>query len=162
MAADHRSVTLSIRCVGWEMDPITQIVTALAAGTVSGTADAASAAVKDAYASLKALVARRLADRPNAGLVLASHEEAPEVWRAPLMTELAGAGADRDVDLVRAALALLALAGEAEAGAGKYAVDARGAQGVQVGDHARQDNVFNVPPGGLPAARPGEDSKGSG
>ena len=40
------------------MDPITLIVTALAAGAASGAAEAASAAVKDAYAGLKALVAR--------------------------------------------------------------------------------------------------------
>ena len=29
-----------------------------------------------------------------------------------------------------------------------YTVDARGAQGVQIGDHARQDNVFHAPPAG--------------
>ena len=29
--------------------------------------------------------------------------------------------------------------------AGKYTVDVRGAQGVQIGDHDRQDNVFNAP-----------------
>ena len=34
------------------------------------------------------------------------------------------------------------------ASAGKYAVDVRGAYGVQVGDRNRQDNVFNVPLGG--------------
>ena len=131
------------------MDPITQVVTALAAGAASGTAEAASSAVKDAYARLKALVARRLGGRPDAELVLTRHEEAPEVWRAPLMAELAGAGADRDLELVRAARALLTLVEGAGARAGKYAVDVRGAQGVQVGDHARQDNVFNAPPGGL-------------
>jgi len=76
------------------MDPITQIVTALAAGAASGTADAASSAVKDAYATLRALVAKRLGGRPDAEVVLVRHEQAPEVWRAPLMAELAGAGAD--------------------------------------------------------------------
>lgn len=131
------------------MDPITQIVTALAAGAASGTAAAASAAVKDAYAGLKALAAKRLGGRPDAGLVLIRHEEAPEVWRVPLMAELADAAADRDPDLVRAAGALMALVDEVEARAGKYTVDVRGAQGVQVGDHTRQDNVFHAAPGGL-------------
>ena len=60
------------------------------------------------------------------------------------MAELAGTGADGDRDLIAAAQALLDLIGEA-GGAGKYAVDARGAMGVQVGDHNRQDNVFNAP-----------------
>jgi hypothetical protein len=128
------------------MDPITLIVTALAAGAAVGVKDTASAMVKDAYAGLKALVKKRLGGGPGAELVLAKHEQAPEAWQAPLMAELAGTGADRDRDLIAAAQALLDLVGEA--GGGKYTVDVRGAQGVQVGDHNRQDNVFNAPPGG--------------
>jgi hypothetical protein len=130
------------------MDPITLIVTALATGAVSGITESASSAVKEAYASLKALVRKRLAGRPDAELVLARHEQAPETWQAPLAAVLGDAGADRDANLVAAAQALLRLADAAGAGAGKYAVDVRGAQGVQVGDQGRQDNVFNVPPGG--------------
>ena len=121
------------------MDPITLIVTALAAGAASGTADVAASAVKDAYARLKALVARRLGGSPDAELVLTRHEEAPEVWRAPLTAELANAGADRDLELIRAARALMTLADEVGAQAGKYTVDARGAQGVQVGDRTMQE-----------------------
>ena len=128
------------------MDPITLIVTALAAGAVSGITDSASSAVKDACASLKALVRKRLAGRPDTELVLARHEQAPQTWQAPLAAMLGEAGADRDTDLVAAAQAVLRLVDAA--GAGKYAVDVRGAQGVQVGDRNRQDNVFNVAPGG--------------
>ena len=47
------------------MDPVTLIVTALAAGAVFGLKDTASAAVKDAYAGLKALVKRRFVGRPK-------------------------------------------------------------------------------------------------
>ena len=130
------------------MDPITLIVTALAAGAALGVTDTASSAVKDAYAGLKALVGKRFAGRPDAELVLAKYEKAPETWQAPLMAELAEAGADRDPDLVAAAQALMSLVDEAGARAGKYTVDVRGAQGVQIGDHNRQDNVFNAPPGG--------------
>ncbi len=127
------------------MDPVMLIVTALAAGAASGAAEAAASAVKDAYAGLKALVARRLGGRPDAELVLARHEQAPEVWQAPLAAVLADAGADRDLELVHAARALMTLVDGAGARAGKYTVDVRGAQGVQIGDHNRQDNVFNVP-----------------
>lgn len=130
------------------MDPITLIVTALATGAVSGITESASSAVKDAYARLKALVRKRLAGRPDAELVLARHEQAPQTWQAPLAAVLGDVGADRDTDLVAAAQALLRLVDAAGAGAGKYTVDVRGAQGVQVGDRNRQDNVFNVPPGG--------------
>jgi len=127
------------------MDPITLIVTALAAGAALGVTDTASAMVKDAYAGLKALVRKRLGGRPGAELVLAGHEQAPETWQAPLMAELSETGADRDRELIAAAKALMELVGEA-GGVGKYAVDVRGAQGIQVGDHNRQDNVFNTPP----------------
>jgi len=129
------------------MDPITLIVTALAAGAAAGVKDAASAVVKDAYAGLKALVKKRLGEEPGTELVLARYEQAPETWQAPLMAELAGTGADGDRDLIAAAQALLDLIDET-GGAGKYAVDVRGAMGVQVGDHNRQDNVFNAHPGG--------------
>jgi hypothetical protein len=129
------------------MDPITLIVTALAAGAAVGTQDTVSAMVKDAYAGLKALARRRLGGGPGGELVLTKHEQAPETWQAPLMAELAETGADGDRDLIAAAQALLDLIGESR-GAGKYAVDARDAMGVQVGDHNRQDNVFNAQPGG--------------
>jgi hypothetical protein len=130
------------------MDPITLIVTALAAGAALGLKDTASAAVKDAYNGLKALVKKRFAGRPDAELVLTKYEKAPETWQAPLTAELDQAGADRDADLVAAAQALMSLVDEAGTRAGKYTVDVRGAQGVQVGDRNYQRNVFNAPPGG--------------
>jgi hypothetical protein len=130
------------------MDPVTLIVTALAAGAAMGMRDTASAMIKDAYAGLKAMAKKRLGGGQDAEYVLAKHEQAPETWQAPLSAELAQAGADRDDDLIAAAQALLDLVGKAGQAKGKYAVDARGAQGVQVGDHNRQDNVFNAPPAG--------------
>jgi hypothetical protein len=130
------------------MDPITLIVTALAAGAAMGITDSTSSAVKGAYAWLKALVTKRLADRPDAEVVLARHEKAPEAWQRPLMAELAEAGADRDRELVLAAQTLMNLVDSAGASAGKYTVDVQGAQGVQIGDQNRQDNVFRAPPGG--------------
>jgi hypothetical protein len=133
---------------GMGMDPITLIVTALAAGAAQGLKDSASSVVRDAYARLKALVKRRLASRPDGEVVLARHEKAPETWQAPLIAELGQAGADHDADLVAAAQTLMNLVDEAGARAGKYAVDAHGAQGVQIGDHTRQENVFHAPPSG--------------
>ena len=91
------------------MDEITLIVTALAAGAALGIRDAASSAVKDAYAGLKALVRKRLSGRPDGELVLARHEEAPETWRAPLTAELDKAGASDDPGLVSAAETLMCL-----------------------------------------------------
>lgn len=127
------------------MDPITLIVAALAAGAGAGLSETASSAVKDAYGGLKALVKKRLTGRPDAELVLAQYEKAPQTWQAPLAAELAEAGAGRDPDLVEAAQALMGLVDEAGTRAGKYTVDVRGGQGVQIGDYNTQENIFNRP-----------------
>lgn len=123
------------------MEPVTPIVTALTVGAALGLKDTASAAVKDAYGSLKALVTRRLADRRDGELVLARHEEAPEVWEQPLIAELAAARAADYADLVAAAQALMSLI----ARAGKYTVNVHGSQGMQIGDHNMQHNIFGAP-----------------
>ena len=128
------------------MDPVTLIVTALAAGAASALQDGVSAAVKDAYARLKALVTKQFADRPKAELVLAEHEAAPQTWEAPLAAELSAVGAEGDADLVAAAQALMNLVDEAGSRSGKYLITVHGSQGVQVGDHNTQTNTFGPPP----------------
>jgi hypothetical protein len=131
------------------MDPVTLIVTALAAGAVLGLKDTASLAVSDAYTSLKALARRRLSRCPDGDLVLTRHAQAPTTWEGPLAAELAAAGAGSDTNLVAAAHALLVLADEAGFRTGKYAVDMRGSRGVQIGDHNTQHNKFEPPGRGL-------------
>jgi hypothetical protein len=124
------------------MDPVTLIVMALATGATLGLRDTTAAAVHDAYLSLKKLARRRLGGRADGELVLAQHAEAPQTWEGPLAAELSAAGADTDPDLIQAAQALMRLADEAGYRSGKYNVDARGSQGMQVGDHNTQHNVF--------------------
>jgi hypothetical protein len=128
------------------MDPVTLIVTALAAGAASALQDGVSAAVKDAYARLRAAVRNRLAGRPNAELVLARHETAPQTWQAPLHAELSEAGAGDDASLTAAAQALMHLLDAAGAQAGKYAVVVSHSQGFQVGDKNTQANTFGPGP----------------
>jgi hypothetical protein len=127
------------------MDPITLIVTALAAGAASALQDATSSAVKDAYARLTARVKKRLAAQPDGDLVLARHESAPQAWEGPLAAELSAAGAGDDPELVATAQALMSLVDEAGSRSGKYAVAIRDSQGVQVGDHNTQTNTFRSP-----------------
>ena len=128
------------------MDPVKLIVTALAAGAASALQDGASDAVKNAYARLKALVAKRFADRPKGELVLAEHEAAPQTWEKPLAAELSASGAEGDADLVGAAQALMSLVDEAGSRSGKYLVAVHGSQGVQIGDHNTQTNAFGPRP----------------
>jgi hypothetical protein len=127
------------------VDPAAVIASALGAGGALGLRDSASSAVRDAYAALKALAAKKLASRPGADVVLARHEEDPGIWRAPLLDELEKAGVDRDGDLLAAAQALLALADETGTREGRYFVDARGSQGVVIGEYNNVRNVFRPP-----------------
>ena len=108
--------------MGVGVDPVTLIVAALVAGAAAGLKDTASSAVKDAYNGFKGLVRRRLAGQPDGELVLARHEQDPQVWDKPLAQELISAGADGDPALVAAAQALLELVDSAGSAAGKYQV----------------------------------------
>ena len=131
---------------GWwgEMEPVTLIVTALAAGAGAGALDALKDDVKEmakaAYARLRGLATKRLSGRPHGELALAEHETAPGKWEALLAAELTEAGAARDDELVAAAKALMELVGPA--GAGKYNVTIKDSKGFQVGDGNVQVNKF--------------------
>jgi len=135
------------------MDPITLIVTALAAGAALGVKDSASSAVKDAYSALKGLARRKLAARRDGELVLERHEEAPDTWKAPLAEELKAVGADGDEALLEAARRLMDLADEAGARAGKYSVVVHNAQNVQVGDGNAQYNGYDPSRAAQPGPR---------
>jgi hypothetical protein len=128
------------------VDPVTLLVTALATGAATGVGESATVAVKDAYGKLKALVASRFAGHPSHEVVLAEAEKQPEVWRAPLTQAVTDSGAASDPAVIEAATQLMALLDEAGTRAGKFSVDLRGAQGVQVGDYNQQANTFTTPP----------------
>jgi hypothetical protein len=127
------------------VDPVSLIVAALAAGAVAGVQNTATEAVMDAYAGLKALVRQRLAGRESGEQALARHADDPERGRV-LEAELVEAGAGEDPALLDAARRLLAMVDPAGSRAGKYVVDVRGGQGVQVGDGNVQTNTFSAPP----------------
>lgn len=124
------------------MSAIEMITVALAAGAGVGVQDTASAAVRDAYAGLKALLRRCLSD-PDAVLALDADETDPGVWRTRIGTALTGSGAADDHQVLAAAQQLLALVDPARTQAGRYQVDLREAKGVQVGDQNTQHNTFS-------------------
>jgi hypothetical protein len=126
------------------MEPISLILTALVAGLAQGTGQAAVTAVQDAYAGLRSALARRLSGRRAAQDALEQYVADPEAWRGNLEVHLKQAGADRDQAVLDAAAAVMRMADPAGARAGKYTVNLAGAQGVQVGDHNTQSNVFNA------------------
>jgi hypothetical protein len=125
------------------MDPVTLILTALSAGAVAGAGDTAATLVKDTYQGLKDLVSARFSGKRSAEVALVEHETDPETWQAPLAKELRQTGVDTDANVIEAAQQLMALLDEAGSSSGKYTVDLRGAQGIQVGDHNHQINKFS-------------------
>src|SRR5215475_11372166 len=124
------------------MDPVTLIVTALAAGAASALQDNAKAAVKAALARLRELARKRFKDPANGEYLLVKHAAAPEVWQAPLEAELVEAGAASDPDLIAAAQDLMRLLDAKGSQDGKYVVSAANSRGVQIGDRGTQTNYF--------------------
>ncbi len=116
------------------------LLAALAAGVTAGVGDAASAAVKDAYAGLKALVQRRFAGDPKAEETLAEYEADPDTYEKPLAKQLKAAGADQDAQITQSAEALLKLA-HAEGVHTKYQVQVQGGKVGIIGDHGRIDTL---------------------
>jgi hypothetical protein len=119
------------------------VVAALAAGASAGLTDTASSAVRDAYAGLRAAVRRRLAARTedDARILDASDVES-EAWQAQLSDVLSASGADRDEEILAAARTLLQELETAGQRPRLNVVDAREAQGTQIGDHNTQTNTF--------------------
>ena len=118
------------------MDPMTAILTALAAGAAAALKDTASQAIKDGYSLLRGLIERKLQDNPNAEMVLKEHEKDPEAWEKPLEQTLSEAKVDHDEEIVETARQFLA-AIQAQQGGGKYNVQVAGdVQGMVTGDQA--------------------------
>jgi hypothetical protein len=124
------------------MDPMTLILTALAAGAAAAAQDTASQAVRDGYAGFKALIQRRFAKRPEAETALTQYEEKPGVWEAPLKDALAETGADEDQEVLQMAQQLLKLVKPQQAAQGKYNVQIGEAKGVVIGDDAEVTMTF--------------------
>src|ERR1022692_281303 len=129
------------------MDPVSLVLVALASGAGQGVTDSASDAAKAAYDRLKRLVADRFNGSKSAEVALAERASDPGTWQAPLAKALADTGAGTDELVVAAAQELMALPDEAGTRLGRYRIDLRGAQGVQVGDRNQQFNVFKAGPG---------------
>jgi hypothetical protein len=126
------------------MDPITLIVTALAAGAASAMQDDAKSAVKTAFERLRHLAKKRFASPRDGEFMLEKHAAAPDIWQAPLKQELESSGAAGDAELIEAAQRLMELVDPQGTGARKYVVSVQGSAGVQVGDHNSQVNNFGT------------------
>lgn len=132
------------------MDPITLIVTALAAAALKGDLQGKLAVARK---TLNSLLRKWFADDAAGQYVLDEYEDDPETWRVPLERKLADSGAAEDPGLVSAAARVLDLADAQGAASGKYNVTGHGGQGVQIGSYNTQANVFSSPPSREETAR---------
>jgi hypothetical protein len=121
------------------MDPVTMIVTAVAAGAVVAARDVTAQVVKDGYTGFKALIVRKFGDKPDVLDAVEEVEKKPDSKgrQETLKEELAAAGAGRDADLVRQAQALLDLLKEhGLAGGTSYRAEVHGSGAVAQGPGA--------------------------
>jgi hypothetical protein len=125
--------------MGMAVEPVTLVVTALAAGAAAGLTGTASTAITDAYIGLKTLLKRKFAGHGRDPDIVDAQEVEPGVWQA----RLEPLGGDLDEEVLVAATRLLTLVDPDGARVGKYVVDVRDAKGVQVGDGNTQTNTFS-------------------
>ncbi|ONI86675.1 hypothetical protein ALI22I_23890 [Saccharothrix sp. ALI-22-I] len=127
-------------------DVLDVVVAGLTAGAAAGVKDTASLAVKDAYAGPVGGLRRRSGPAVAKELHDAAHDDSAldreQRVREQLLRALDGASTTPDDGLVIAARDVLDRLGPA----GKYTVDAREAQGVQIGEH----NSMTLNPGPRP------------
>jgi hypothetical protein len=121
------------------VDPVTLVVTALAAGASAGMTETASAAVQQAYAGLKTALAERFRGRPAAEVALAEHETSPQTWHAPLTQYVTEIGID---DQLRELAQRLLAAAERAGSDRRVQVTADTIQGQQIGDRNAQTNAY--------------------
>jgi hypothetical protein len=121
------------------MTEVDLVVAALAAGATAGLTASASSAVQDLYGALREAVRKRFAAGGEASVL---DDVESEGWRGRLGELVSAAGADRDEEILAMARALLQEIGATDSSGSTNVVDARGAQGVQVGDRNRQNNTF--------------------
>ncbi|MFE6176286.1 hypothetical protein [Streptomyces sp. NPDC056464] len=128
-----------------ELEAVSLVLGALAAGGAQGLQDTASAAVQEAYARLRGLLAGRVHGDREMEAVIDDYIEAPEAWRTTLETALQESGALNDPAILGAAHHLMALHDPAYAARGQYSISIDNSSGLQVNHLGGnvQVNTFN-------------------
>jgi len=90
------------------MDPISVILSVLAAGALVALQETANQAVKEAYAALKSLIRSKIKKTPmnELELILSKYEKDSITWEKPLGDLIKKENLDRDQEIVEKANAL--------------------------------------------------------
>ena len=148
------------------MDPLTIIVSAVAAGAAAASKDVVAEAMKDAYTGLKTLIQRKYQDKEEVQDALDGVEKKPESGprQGVLKEELETVKAGEDTELVKEAQKLLDLLKEHGVEAGiTYHLDVSGS-GAGAQDHSVAAGAGGMAFGGdaqgdVMLGRPGKKSK---
>ena len=124
------------------MEPVSLITGALAAGATAAAKDTASQMVKDAYAGLKTLIAKKFSakNKPEGETALKKYGEKPAVWEAPLQEILMEIGGGQDGEIMDAVKALKQAMEKTPEGRqilSKYNLDIKNSQIGIICDNAR-------------------------
>jgi len=132
------------------MDPLTIILSALAAGAAAGVTEVAGSAIKDSYNALVNLISSKLKNDLKANSSLDGYLSDPETWEKPMKKTLQDAKIDADEEVLFIARQLLEIL-SLQSGSSKYNVEIKGeVQGFVQGDDAKVTMNFNKP---LPAPK---------
>jgi hypothetical protein len=147
LSGEVASCSLDVLVGRGTVDQVSLVLGALSSGAARGVVDSASDAVATAHSKLKRLIADRFAGNKSAEVALSEHADDPDTWQAPLAKALTATGASADESVLAAARQLMELLDAAGARAGRYDVDLRGGQGVQVGEGNQQVNIYTAASG---------------
>lgn len=125
------------------MDPISLILTALAAGAAAAAKDTASQAVKDAYAGLKQRLQQHFAGKQHAEVALDGYEQDADTWQKPLQKAVEVSGAHTDPALLEQAQQVLKLVQPQQFAQGKYNIQIGQAYGTVIGEHNTVNQHFD-------------------
>lgn len=123
------------------MTGIELVLAALAAGAGAGITEATSDVIRNAIARFRERLASRV-ERRHARDVLEANHTDPQTWRDLLSDDLLIYEASKDPEVTTMARSLLELLGQTPVG--KYRIDVRSVQGVQIGDGNTQTNTFTA------------------
>ncbi|WP_024804168.1 hypothetical protein [Nocardia sp. BMG51109] len=123
------------------MDPFTTIITALIAGAAAGGKDAASTTVRDAYSALHDRLTGG-GDDSGAVAVIEANEAAPGGNVGELEDTLRLHRWIGDDELRSVAETIVSQLPSDRVEDARSRIDLRHAQGIQIGDHGTQHNIF--------------------
>lgn len=124
------------------IDPISLLLTALAAGAAAAAKDTASQAVKDAYAGLKQRLQQHFAGKHQAEVALEGYEQDADTWQKPLQKAVEASGAHNDPTLLAHAQQVLKLVQPRQVAQGKYIIQIGESKGAVIGDHSQVTQNF--------------------